>query len=856
MHDENSPVCRDEQQRRADLLAHPTLNGIDFVEVDPADHRLLRVFFVKPVPPGSYGLPANLGRITIAGGTRIVGIRPLSVVRKADGHLEITVTEGGDYSVYTLGIETPELDPFFRRIDFSFMASCPVDFDCRQEPYCPPKTPPEPLLDYMAKDYASFRRMLLDLVPRLNPQFVERNPSDLGIALVELLAYTGDRLSYAQDSAANEAYLETARQRISVRRHARLVDYRMHEGRNAWTWVHFRVNAAAVLPERSKIVTRLYRPLSGTAAPPGLVVDDFRITAETLESDPALDSAAVFETSHPMGFNPLNNEIRIHAWGNEECCLAPGTREAHLYAVTPGIAPGTSTAVRPVLAPGDFLLFEEVRGPATGLSADADPLHRQVVRIGAGAEDVLATEDPVYQDTLLGDALQPRGAGQPLPLLRVRWRQEDPLAFPLCVSARLSPVERIRNVSVARGNLVLADHGVTVDETVPLREPVPGDTPFRLRLPRGPLTFQCQPDRVDYDEALVRLKTPRLDLSCDAREARPAVILQPSFPTGPELWEPEPDLLDSPVFASHFVAEIDNDGNEGRAVLRFGDGEYGREVAGATSFRAVYRVGNGTAGNVGAEALAHAALAGPANWILAIRNPLAATGGTAPETLEEVRRRAPQAFRARQLRAVTEADYAAVARDLPEVAGAVASFRWTGSWYTVFVGVDPRDPADLIRRPKGLPVLSPRLERRVRAALTRYRLAGYDLEIRPPHFVPLEIELDLCVAPDHFRGDVARAVSEALSNRVLPGGARGFFHPDNFTFGQPVYLSRLYAAVERVEGVDSVVIRRFRRAGQLDNGELGKGVLAVGPWEIAQLDNDPNFMENGVLRIDPRGGKA
>jgi hypothetical protein len=532
VHDENSPVCRDEQQRRADLLAHATLNGIDFVEVDPADHRLLRVFFIKPVPVGAYGLPANLGRITLGGGTRIVGIRPVSVVRQADGHLDLTVTEGGDYSVYTLGIEVPELDPFFRRIDFSFMASCPVDFDCRQEPYCPPKAPPEPLLDYMAKDYASFRRMLLDLVPRLNPQFVERNPSDLGIALIELLAYTGDRLSYAQDAAANEAYLETVRQRISARRHARLVDYRMHEGRNAWTWVHFRVNAPAVLPERSRIVTRLFRPLAGTVAPPGLVVDDFRVTAGTLESDPALESAAVFETSHRVGFDPLNNEIRIHAWGNEECCLAPGTREVQLYTVPEG----SSQAVRPVLAPGGYLLLEEVKGPVTGLPADADPLHRQVVRIGAGVDDVLATEDPVYQDTLLGDALQRRGAGAALPLLRVRWRQEDALAFPLCISARLSPVERIRNVSVARGNLVLADHGVTADETIQLPEPVPGDTPFRLRLPRGPLTFQCQPERVEFDDTAVRLKTPRLDLSCDVREARPAVILQALFPTGPELW--------------------------------------------------------------------------------------------------------------------------------------------------------------------------------------------------------------------------------------------------------------------------------------------------------------------------------
>ena len=60
---------------------------------------------------------------------------------------------------------------------------------------------------------------------------------DLGITLVEVLAYVGDYLSYYQDAVATEAYLDTARQRISVRRHARLVDYLMHEGCNARAWV-------------------------------------------------------------------------------------------------------------------------------------------------------------------------------------------------------------------------------------------------------------------------------------------------------------------------------------------------------------------------------------------------------------------------------------------------------------------------------------------------------------------------------------------------------------------------------------------------------------------------------------------
>ena len=47
----------------------------------------------------------------------------------------------------------------------------------------------------------------------------------------------------------------------------------------------------------------------------------------------------------------------------------------------------------------------------------------------------------------------------------------------------------------------------------------------------------------------------------------------------------------------------------------------------------------------------------------------------------------------------------------------------------------------------------------------------------------------------------------------------------------------------------------LRPFGQPDNGELARGVIPVGPWQIARLDNDPNFMERGVLNISMRGGK-
>ena len=885
---ELGPSCRD-AARRALIVENAglELNGIDFVEYRQnalAPVHVLEVHFLLDVPaaaPGLwYGLALDLSLIRIFGGTRIVDIAPLSVGAGAQSNvLNFEVSAQGDFSTYWLtlgwrrGIDgrwrynLPGVDRQFSVAPVYFRADCPTDFDCAVEPDCPPEPFSEPALDYQAKDYASFRRLLLDLLAQRNPRWLERNPADLGMALVELFAHAGDHLSYFQDAVANEAYLDTARQRVSAKRHAKLIDYSMHDGRNAWTWVHARVSDDGTIPMGTSLVTRVTTPLRNEVRSPGPVIllpvppmPPPALPPIDFDTDPALAQARIFELATGLRARVIHNEIRVHAWGNAECCLPVGTTTAHLYSVT-GAAP--QQAVRPDIHPGDLLLFEEVLGPDTArrhgasvAGADADPLHRQVVRIVA-IDDAATMTDAVFDRDLLNGELQLRAGANPLPLLEVTWRREDALGFPLCLTVP-GPNDEMIRVSVARGNLAPADHGYTVTDRPYRFDPaVPADTPFRLELARGPLTMQCQPDSVSYDANAV-LTTPRPDLDCDVRAARPAVALLVTIAGDGDIWRAVPDLLSSNVFHQHFVADV---GNDGRATVRVGDGEYGREIAGATEILARYRVGNGAAGNIGADALSHviAQLPAPAPpWpiITAIRNPLAATGGVDPETIEQVRQYAPAAFRAKAFRAVTESDYRDAALTVEGVAGAVAWFRWTGSWYTVFVGIDPRDTEeDLITEPGGRTRLSEALERRVRTTLERYRLAGYDLEIRSAVYVPLDVEVELCVLPGHFRGNVAQAVRVALSATPSRRGKRGFFDAERFTFNQPVYLSQLYAAIEAVEGVDSAVVTALHRFGREPAGELRAGVLPIGPWEIARLDNDPNRAENGVLTVSAGGGK-
>src|SRR5262249_2539579 len=263
-----------------------------------------------------------------------------------------------------------------------------------------------------------------------------------------------------------------------------------------------------------------------------------------------------------------------------------------------------------------------------------------------------------------------------------------------------------------------------------------------------------------------------------------------------------------------------------------------------TRFAASYRVGSGAEGNVGAESIVHfVAVSVDLPNVSSLRNPMPARGGVDPEEAATVRRNAPEAFRTQE-RAVTTDDYSEVVERNEDVQRAAATLRWTGSWYTVFNTVDPVAGAD-----------AQRLKADLTPFVDRYRMAGQDLEFNDPHYVSLEIELHVCVKDDYFRSNVRQSLLEAFGTGALPGGRLGFFNPDRFSFGQSVFLSQIYATAHQVPGVASAEVTTFQRQGTDDPTYLLKGELPLGRLEIARLDNDPNFPEHGVLRLDIDGGR-
>jgi hypothetical protein len=596
----------------------------------------------------------------------------------------------------------------------------------------------QPRIDYLARDYTSLRQMLLDRLSVQIPTWTERHVADLEIALVELLAYAGDYLSYYQDAVAAEAYLMTARQRISQRRHARLLDYAIDEGLNARAFVHIGCTEDNVLiPAHTPLLT------DSISSEPALPL-------ETLNSYDGM----VFETMHPVELFRASNHMVVEAEASGAWTLPAGRTELFLR--------GDMQHLRQ----GDLLLLHHV--PTSGHHAVPHAGH--IVRL---------TEAPLPVNSSLGRAAT-----------RIVWSHEDALPFPLPVASQQVGGHVHDGQCIVRGNLVLADEGRTVTETL---LPVPRSGTFQPRL-----IFNNIAHAVPFSIA----DLPNISASAlaeqDAQKARALIQLVEQIPApgsaiaaslparllGLREWTSRRDLLGSSRFARDFVAEIDNDG---RPVLRFGDDVHGRKPQPGMVFEATCRVGQGSAGNIGAGVIQHIVLDDPR--ILSVSNPLPAVGGTDPELADEIRTNAPAAFRAIQFRCITTDDYVRMAQQIPGVQSARATRTWpvpAQPWLAAvkvyLVPTSHQEPWE-------------QFEQRCASFLNPFVKIGDVLSILPAKVQQIRLRLNLRVAEGYSSDTVCDRVRGAIQRQIAV---------TSFAFGQTVYASSWVAVAALVPGVDAV----------------------------------------------------
>lgn len=822
--------------RLEQLRAQDQVTGIDFVYVHP-DQVTLDVFFLRSPATLSSPLiyagilttdltPDQIRIYSPTGDAADVGVVKISGVEIDVRYaLRLTAAHPGDFALYRLRIDDPRIDPYFADVVpqgpeavrghndvwFSFKANCESKLDCAPgPPECPVEDVVDFPVDYRARDFWSFRRALLDFAAQRYPDWKDRLEADAGVMLVEVMSALADELAYYQDRVAREGYLETATQRRSLRQHARLVDYVIHDGRGATTWLEVTVQEG---PPRA----------IPTGADVWAVADDgseIRYEVGRGLHDPRSD----------YDVDAARNVLSPHIWDEDDTCLPVGA--THLFVKGHHAIRLPLDETPPGQEPGRWVLLR------TDPTDPALPARRWPVRLIQVSEE----EDPIINDPETGHAIT-----------RLVWEADQALPYPLDLTTL-----------TVRGNLLPATAGVTWQNDFvigPTDDPAARPEAVERAGPGDAVTYLFPLPDPD-EETLVWLGEK-------TRGAIPEVLLTELRETvtgwaeGPA-WTWRRALLGTDASQpddAHFTLD---DGTWERVVgyrrigtevvhrdyargtgttIRFGDGEFGRLPAEGTVFRATYRLGNGRRSNVPADTLTHFD-ATELPFVEAVTNPLPATDGEEAEALEEIRQLAPEAFRALTFRAVRPEDYAEAAERLPWVQRAGATTRWTGSWLTVFATPDPR----------GVVTLTADQRSDLRDQLDRFRQAGREAHPGTPRYVTLDLRITVCVAPHAYRGETQAAVLEALFGKRGVRPRPGFFSPDSFTFGTPLDRAALEAAIQAAPGVRAVEGITFRRRGWFDWRPFTELAYEVAMDEVIRVANDPLHPERGTLELTMEGG--
>ena len=177
-------------EERADQLAGLGLNGLDFVLVTlPAssppeahfelhfhsDSRVADILASAMDPRSIFPITGG-HRVRAGAGTGQVQVH--QILAGGAGHLlRLVVRPIGDYSTYTLSVQFADMDPMFSDIDFKFRPGC---FSlCAPDWPAPPPPSNEPIIDYLAKDYDSFRHVLMTAMQQRVPGWQPTSETDL-----------------------------------------------------------------------------------------------------------------------------------------------------------------------------------------------------------------------------------------------------------------------------------------------------------------------------------------------------------------------------------------------------------------------------------------------------------------------------------------------------------------------------------------------------------------------------------------------------------------------------------------------------------------------------------------------------
>lgn len=316
-----------------------------------------------------------------------------------------------------------------------------------------------------------------------------------------------------------------------------------------------------------------------------------------------------------------------------------------------------------------------------------------------------------------------------------------------------------------------------------------------------------------------------------------SLVLEIEEQDGWVAWQEVDGFFASDDESRHFM--LDREAGE----IRFGNGLQGHAPPFGARVRArTYRHGGGTRGNVPAGAIAKL----PGKERIAVHNPLPAHGGADGETVDQALDRIPGELRRRD-RAVTLDDFRELARMTPgvDVARAECLPRFhahTGrqdAAGVVTVVVWPRTDA----RHPGAPLPDRHMLEAVCRWLDERRLVTTELMVVPPRYRKIAVSVGLRVEPGHGIETVRRWAERILRQLLAPlppFGPTG----NGWPLGRRVHGPELEAAVLQVDGV--AYIEGLEVAGFDDATQS----WSPGPVELAR-DEVPELAEITVVEGAP-----
>ncbi|WP_067465702.1 hypothetical protein [Nocardia amamiensis] len=840
------------------------LTGIDFVQVvDPVDQTRLRILFViEPddvtpplVSPADLANPSNGATdvdvsITARHGSAAIEVttkdwRQVTLDSLTRICLEIVVAEPGGFEPYVLtlthrpsGGGPVQFDPFSSSVVFDFKQACETGFDCEHHPGCPHEPGVDFPVDYLARDFGSLRRALLDFAAQRHQDWREPIVADSGVMMLEIMAALGDEFSYAQDRSDGETRFGSATQRASLFSHARLVEYRPDVGCPASGEVVVSASAAGTVPADAVV----------HAAGRSLAVVPFSIDV-------------------PLWVHPFWNSLPVHSPDPEQDCLAAGLTS---ILVATGTPPASSTPPDPSNPGAGLSLPDFLGGRRVMLVSDPADASK-----GRRAWPVTVTSVAQLVDPLI------LVGGAPTQVLRLSWEEVAATPFDLPIDG-LTVAFNVASVTAGEPVIEYARAGGDDDiEAVHAGLP-PLVEEKLLQLPRlvereGPYAGLDGTDRTVIARVGLAATEP-MSLRFDS-VGRPRVtvheIVPPAAFPSPLPSDPAevlslfgdgveyqwvPDLLQLDLDTLGFVVEpgmwrtVDTHrlptsdfafrdyASDAGWTVKFGFGDLGSSPADGTLLRLRYYTDPGLDGNIASFTIALSWPFGPkpdpqlSGFVSAVTNPLPFANASIEETAGSIRLNAPQHYRARPRRAVRPEDYSTIIELLPWVDRAHSTTRWTGSWSTDFVAVDPEDSVAMSDEQRG----------ELAAEIDCIRLAARDARSVDPAYRDIDLEVSVCVAAGFAVGDVL----ERVRDRLAPPG---FFAPANFTFGEPLHRSAVEAAVQGVPGVAHVDALNVRVHGVGDWRPFTEAAIAADPDEIIRLQDDPNHSTLGLLRVHAAG---